>query len=375
MNLANLIGFKRAAAIARKEARHVLRDPLTLGLAIGFPLMYVGIFGVAIELDAKDIRIAVEDGDRTQSSRALVDVFRNSGAFLPHPVAAGSDVQKLLSAERDKAVLIIEPEFERMLALGGEPKVQIVVDGSDNSATSGILSELGGLQAFANARIVPGARPPPLRLVTRFLYNEELNSKFFIIPGLCVVVMGILSILLTALTVAREWESGAMEQLLATPVRPLDIVVGKLAPYMALGFGAVLLIYVAARIGFGVPFRGSHWLFLLGCLLFQVSYLAMGLFISVSSRSILVSVQASMILGFMPSILLSGFIFPVESMPAFFRALSGAFPARWFMIICRDSFLKSGASGDLLKPFLVLAGMDIAILALAALRFKTDLEP
>ncbi|MFI5401105.1 MAG: ABC transporter permease [SAR324 cluster bacterium] len=375
MKLALPAGFRRAAAIARKEARHILRDPLTLGLAIGLPLMYVGLFGVAIELDAKDIRIAVDDGDRSQSSRALVDAFRNSKAFLPHAVPNGSDVKTLLSGEYDKAVMVIEPQFERMLALGAEPRVQIVVDGSDNSAAGSILSELGGLQAFANARIVPGARPPAPALVTRFLYNEELNSKFFVIPGLVVVVMGIISILLTSLTVAQEWENGTMERLLATPVKPLDIVVGKLAPYMLLGFGAVLLIYLAARIGFGVPFRGSHWVFLLGCLLFQVSYLGMGLFVSVASRSQLVSMQASMLLGFMPSILLSGFIFPVESMPPFFRALSGAFPARWFMIICRDSFLRGSDSGGLLTPFAVLAGMDIAILALAALRFKMDVEP
>jgi ABC-2 type transport system permease protein len=365
----------RAAAIARKEFRHVWRDPFTLGLAVGLPLFLVWIFGVAIELDAKDIRIAVDDRDHSYSSRALVDIFRNSGAFLPHEAAPGADVQRVLSSERDKAVLIVEPGLERMLETGGQPRVQIVLDGSDNAVAFSILAYLSGVQGMANARLAPAPAPVPVRLAARYLYNPELSTQWFIVPGLVVLVMGMISILLTAITVAREWENGSMERLLATQVTPLDIIAGKLVPYLLIGQCAMVLIYSLARLGFGVPFVGSHVLFLAGCLLFQTGYLGMGLLISSLSRSQQVAMQASMLTGFLPIILLSGFIFPLESMPAGFQALAGAFPAKWFMIVCRGVFLKGADAVALGLPFAVLTAMDAAILTVATLTFKTDLEP
>jgi ABC-2 type transport system permease protein len=262
-----------------------------------------------------------------------------------------------------------------MLAVGGQPRVQIVLDGSDNSVAFSILAYLAGLEATANARLAPLARAPPVQLRTRFLYNPELSTQFFIVPGLVVLVMGMISILLTAITVAREWENGSMERLLSTQVTPLDLIVGKLIPYLVLGLCAMSLIYGLARLGFGVPFRGSHLWFLAGCLLFQTGYLGMGLLISSLTRSQQVAMQASMLMGFLPIILLSGFIFPLESMPAGFRILAGMFPAKWFMIVCRGIFLKGVGIATLAGPFLVLTAMDLAILAIAALTFKTDLEP
>jgi ABC-2 type transport system permease protein len=365
----------RAYAIARKEFRHILRDPFTLGLAVGLPLFLVWIFGVAIELDAKDIRIAVDDRDHSYSSRALVDIFRNSGAFLPREVASGADVQRLLSSEREKAALIVEPGLERMLETGGQSRVQIILDGSDNAVAYSILSYLGGVQEMANARLDPAAPPLPVQFAVRYLYNPELSTQWFIVPGLVVLVMGMISILLTAITVAREWENGSMERLLATPVTPLDIIVGKLVPYLLIGQCGMVLIYGLARVGFGVPFVGSHLLFLAGCLLFQTAYLGLGLLVSSLTRSQLVAMQASMLMGFLPIILLSGFIYPLESMPAGFQLLAGAFPAKWFMIVCRGIFLKGADVVVLGVPFIVLIAMDAAILTVSALTFKTDLEP
>jgi ABC-2 type transport system permease protein len=166
-----------------------------------------------------------------------------------------------------------------------------------------------------------------------------------------------------------------MERLLATPVTPLDIIVGKLVPYLLIGQCGMVLIYVLARVGFGVPFVGSHLLFLAGCLLFQTAYLGLGLLVSSLTRSQLVAMQASMLMGFLPIILLSGFIYPLESMPAGFQLLAGAFPAKWFMIVCRGIFLKGADVVVLGVPFIVLIAMDAAILTVSALTFKTDLEP
>jgi ABC-2 type transport system permease protein len=366
---------RRALAVARKELRHILRDPFTLGLALGLPLFMVVVFGVAIDLDAKDIRLAVDDRDRSASSRQLVQAFENSGKFVIQPIAAESNPVERIGAERSAAVLIIEPNFEKKLAAGLRAPVQIVLDGADNTTSGSILSYLQGIQAAANNRLAPAGPAPPVELVTRYLFNGELASPNFIVPGLTVVIVGIISILLTALTVAREWENGSMEMLLSTPIRPIEFILGKLVPYNVLGLLAVAVIYLAARLFFGVPFRGNHLVFLAGCFLFLTAYLAQGLLISVVTRSQLVAMQLAMVSGLLPSTLLSGFIFPIESMPLIFRWLTAILPARWFMVITRSVFLKGSGAGELWLPFLALTGLTLVLVVAAAKRFKQDLEP
>lgn len=369
------IRLSRAFAVARKEFRHILRDPFTLGLALGLPLFMVTVFGVAIDLDAKDIRLAVDDRDHSAASRAFVQVFQNTGKFMPQAIHAESNPVERIGAEQSSAVLIIEPQFERKLEDSQAAPVQIILDGADNTTTSSIVSYLEGIQTTANARLAPEAAPPALSMVTRYLFNGELGTPEFIVPGLTVVIVAIISILLTALTVAREWENGSMEMLLSTPIRPIEIIIGKLAPYNILGLIAIAVIYIAARVFFGVPFRGSHLVFIVGCFLFLTAYLAQGLLISVTTRSQLVAMQAAIVSGLLPSTLLSGFIFPVESMPTFFQYLTAILPARWFMVICRSVFLKDSGMGELWLPFLALTCIMLVLTFAASKRFKRDVEP
>jgi ABC-2 type transport system permease protein len=195
------------------------------------------------------------------------------------------------------------------------------------------------------------------------------------VPGLAVVVVAIVSILLTALTVAREWENGSMELLLSTPVKPVELIIGKLAPYTVIGLLAVLFIYIVARLGFGVPFRGSHLVLLAGAFLFLSAYLAQGLVISVLTRKQQLSMQFAIVSGLLPSVLLSGFVFPIESMPRLFHYLTMVFPARWFMVISRDLFLKGTNLPDLLAPFAALLVINAVLLTVAVRRFKRDVEP
>jgi ABC-2 type transport system permease protein len=254
--------------------------------------------------------------------------------------------------------------------------VQVLLDGTDNSTAGVIAGYLAGVQMAAAERLAGGAlRPQPVKLETRFLFNPELNSRWFIVPGLLVVVMSILAVLLTALTVAREWETGSMELLLSTPVRPAEIIVGKLGPYLLLALSAVAFVYVMARAGLGVPFRGSHLLFLLGCLLFLLPSLAQGLLVSVLTRQQALAVQISLVAGLLPPMLLSGFIFPVESMPVFFRWLTMLLPPRWFVQICRGVFLRDANLAELARPLTVLAILTVILVAAALRRFKADLEP
>ncbi len=367
--------WRRAAAIARKEVFHILRDPTTLGAALALPLFMVMMFGIAIEFNVKNVALAVNDQDQTQSSRRLLDTFGSSHYFLLHPVASPHDAITDVAAERSRAALIIPPRFELDLFAGRGAEAQILVDGSDSSTVGPVLGYVGSIQSIASRRIGDFNPSSLYALRTRFLFNPELNSRWFVIPGLTVVVMSILSILLTALTVAREWENGSMELLLSTPVQPLEIIVGKLAPYGVLGIIAVTFVYIIARTIFGVPFVGNLAVFGLGSLLFLVTYLAQGLLISVVTRKQTIAMQFAMVSGMLPSNLLSGFIFPIESMPTFFQYFTMIFPARWFMRIARGIFLKGASLLELSGPFLALSILCALMISMAKRRFKRDLEP
>jgi ABC-2 type transport system permease protein len=373
--MTNSFVWSRAIAIAKKEVFHILRDPFTLALALVMPIFMVVIYGIAIDFNVKNIHLAVSDSDQSQSSRRLIETFGSSHYFIPF--SAGSPVNTLadIEAENARASLIIPPRFEKDLLAGRSARVQILVDGADNSAVGSITGYVGAIQTRAAKNIADFDPPAPYELRTRFLFNPELNSRWFVIPGLTVVVMAILSILLTALTVAREWENGSMELLLSTPVQPLEIIIGKLTPYGVLGIIAVTFVFVIARVGFGVPFVGNIFVFGAGCLLFLVTYLAQGLLISVTTRKQMVAMQFAMLTGFLPSQLLSGFVFPVSAMPPFFRYFTMIFPARWFMEISRDTFLKGSNVFDLWMPFCALTFLCVFMIRRATQKFKRDLEP
>ncbi len=368
--------IKRALSIAKKEKFHILRDPFTLTMATVLPVLLVLIFGLAIEFNVKDIGLTVYDSDRTLSSRKLAEVFSSSQYFRIKP-SHGSLIEAIsdLDSENSKASLIIEPGFEHNLQSEGSANAQFILDGADNSTAGVILGYLGGIQQAASLKLTGIKAKPPIQLKTRYLFNPELSSPWFIVPGLAVVVIAILSILLTALTVAREWENGSMELLLSTPVQPLEIIIGKLIPYTVIGLAAVLLVVLVALFGFGLPFAGNIFLFGIGSLIFLISCLAQGMLISVLIRTQQLSMQVAMITGLLPSLLLSGFIFPLESMPQFFQNFTSILPSKWFMIISRGIFLKGASLIDLKLPFIGLFILSSILIVTATKKFKKDLEP
>ena len=367
--------LRRVEAVTRKEIWHIWRDPFTLGMALVLPMILVVIFGIAIDFDVHNAPLAVQDQSQSAASREFTRIFANSGTFRIEPVHSDGPLEGLLRDEQAKAVLVIPPEFARDLEIAPRIDVQFLLDGADNTTAGSVLASLTGIQEAANRRLVPGWSPPPATLTTRLLFNPELKTPWFIVPGLAVVVVAIVSILLTALTVAREWENGSMELLLSTPVRPIELIIGKLAPYTVIGLLAVLFIYIVARLGFDVPFRGSHLVLLAGAFLFLSAYLAQGLLISVVTRKQQLSMQFAIVSGLLPSVLLSGFVFPIESMPIPFHYLTMIFPARWFMVISRDLFLKGTYLPDLIAPFGALLLLNTIMLSVAVRRFKRDVEP
>ncbi len=371
--------FRRAWAIARKEVMHIVRDPFTIVFAIVIPVFLTVMFGYAIDFDIHDVHMAVYDDDITQTSRIVYQKFTDSKYFLIkeiEPLVRSPD--EPLAAERVKISLIIPHKFEEDLYNGRGATAQVLLDGADNTTLNLVSGYVGGIEAALNeqfaAEISPVTKARLVRIAPRFLFNPEQKSSWYIVPGLSVVILAILSILLTSLTIAREWETGSMELLLSTPARPAEIIVGKLLPYVAMGLGAMLLIYIAARFIFGVPFRGSHLAYLAATLLFIGTYLSMGLFISVVARNQQLALQMSIITGYMPSILLSGFIFSIQNMDRFWQMFTGILPARWYMTICRACYLKEASFHDLIGPFVALLILGGFFFVAATKRFKGTLE-
>jgi len=367
--------WSRAKAIAQKEIYHVIRDPFALALSIGLPIFLVIVFGFAIEFNVKNIHLAVHDADQTQASRGLIDIFGKSEYFIIDKVTSPEKAQQAIMSNNDRAALIIPGGFEKLLFTGKSSQVQLLLDGSDNSTVVPILSYLESIQKMANKQLANFNPSENIDIKTRFLFNAELNSRWFVIPGLTVAIMAILSVLLTALTVAQEWENGSMELLLSTPVQPLEVIVGKLVPYAFFCLVAVVFVYIISRTVFGIPFRGNIFVFGLGCVLFLVTCLVQGLLISILTRSQSLAYQIANMTGLLPAQLLSGFIFPVESMPKFFQYFTMLLPARWFMVIARESYLKGSTFFDLGIPFLALGTLCWFMIFFAVKKFKKDLEP
>jgi ABC-2 type transport system permease protein len=370
-----MIKKRRVFAVLKKEIYHILRDPFTLMMALVMPVVMVLMFGSSIEFNVQNVPTICFDQSHSQSSRAFLRLLGSSKYFQLKYVDSISEGYRKMEKEEGRALIVIPPTFEHDLFCNNSGKIQLLLDGTDNTAVGAISGYISTVQAIANKIICGIQNPPaPVKLVSRFIFNPELSSKWFIIPGLSAVIMAILSLLLTALTISKEWENGSMELLLSTPVRPFEIVFGKILPYAILGIFSVFIVYIVARTIYNLPFVGSYLIFGLGTLLFLFAYLGLGLFISTVVRNQQAAVQIAMMLGMMPSMLLSGFIFALEHMPVGFKYIASIFPARWYMQIARDQFLKGSNFNELWIPFTALFISVFVAIELCILKFKRTLE-
>ena len=353
--------LSRLTAVARKETIQLRRDRRSLALAFLLPLLLVVLFGYAISWDVEDVETAVLDRDGSHRSRQLLDAFWSSGYFVRSArLEAPREIAPLLDRGGARLVLVVPPDFARELDAGGTPELQAIVDGTDaNTATIALgyvraIVRSYGADIALEGRTVTGqpvsatGAGPPLGLETRVWYNEELESRNMIVPGLVAVIMMIIAAMLTSLTIAREWERGTMEQLASTPVARIEVVLGKLLPYVAIGMIDVALISVTGIVLFGVPFRGSVALLALLSLAFIVGGLGLGMFISAVARSQLVATQVAMVATFLPAFLLSGFMYDIGVMPKVLQAVTYLIPARYFLVVTRGIFLK-GVGPDVLR--------------------------
>jgi ABC-2 type transport system permease protein len=366
----------RLLAVARKEVLQLRRDPRSLILAFLLPIALLVFFGYAISWDVSDIRLVVVDQDHGARARELVDGFRASGRFtVVGRLERTADIGPLLDRGRARIALVIPPRFGADVGAGRTAVLQAIVDGSDaNTATIALGYAQAVVQQFSTRVLFQSRRMRlPITLGTRVWYNEELSSRNMIVPGLVAVIMMIIAGLLTSLTIAREWERGTMEQLAATPVTRLEVVIGKLLPYLAIGLADVALCSLLGVLVFRVPFRGDVFFLMGASFAFLVGTLGLGLLISAVARTQMLATQIGLLATFLPGFLLSGFMFPIDNMPLPLRALTYLVPARYFLVVTRGIFLKGVGPDVLWTQGLLMVVYAVLGLGLAVRAFRKEL--
>jgi len=372
---------RRTLAIARKEIIHIVRDTRSLIAAIMQPLLVLLLFGYALSLDVDRVPTVVLDYDHSPESQALIREFQGSRYFQ---VIEETDqyrvIERAFDQRRALVGVVIPNDYSDNLALGKETKIQLLLDGSDSNSASIALGYAQGLIQSYAARTRDDAQAirtgttlqPPIDARVRVWYNTDLVSRNFIVPGLIGVITMIIAALLTSLCIAREWENGTMEQLLSTPVRPAELVMGKLSAYFLLGLADMLIALFVAIYIFGVPVKGSMTLLLFSSCVFLFGGMAWGIFISASHRSQLVAYQMGTFTSFLPAFLLSGFIYSIHNMPVIIQGIALFVPARYFIDIAKGIFLKGVGLRLLWFDLLLLMvyGAGVFYLATRKLRQK-----
>ena len=378
--------LRRVILLARKETLHILRDLRNLYMPFGVTLVLLLLFGFGLTMDVDDIPMVVLDGDRTAESRDLVSTFARTGYFS-FAATVDNDREVLNAFRRNaaKVALVIPLGFATHLARGEIAQAQIIVDGTDANVAAiamGYASAIAQAQSleFMQATLdsqgigATANLKAPVEVESRNWFNPNLKTQWYLVPGLIAVIMAMMSAILMALTVAREWERGTMEQLLVTPVRPIEILLGKLIPYFVIGIGQLILVIGAGVTLFEVPLAGNIALLYLISGIFLVGALGQGLLISVVTRQQQVAIQVAMISSMLPALLLSGFMSPISSMPTVIQYLTHIIPARYFLVVTRGIFLKGLTFGHLWAETLALLFFAVLMVAVAVRKFKTRLD-
>jgi ABC-2 type transport system permease protein len=380
------MNLRRTGAVTRKEMRHILRDRRSLTMALAVPVLMLLLFGLALSLDVDHIPTMIYDADQTAKSRDLIAQFRGSKYF--EITGYTSDYKAIERAiDRNEILLgvVIPPDYSRHIGAGREANVQLLIDGSDSNTASIALGyaesvvQLYSIQLRSEGQNRKAGSPgnsaqnaPPVNSLLRVWYNSRLESKNYVVPGLIAVILMIVGSVLTSLTIAREWEMGTMEQLLSTPLRPTELVMGKMLAYFAVGIVDLAISIICGVYVFDVPLRGSFWLLVLTSCLFLFGTLFWGIFLSARSKTQLEAYQMAMLSSFLPAFMLSGFVYAIESMPPIIQAVTHLVPASYFVVILKGIFLK-GVGLEVLwleTGFLALYAAAVFFLATRKLQKK-----
>jgi ABC-2 type transport system permease protein len=368
------LDLRRLRALVRKEALQVVRDPSAILIAFVLPVVLLFLFAFAVSLDVRDVRLGVVLETDAAAAQSLAGAFAATRYFEVTPARNRQELEPAVVAGRLHGMVVIPQDFEERLANPERgPIVQIITDGTQPNSASFVSGYAEGVVANWLAARRPVAQAGPI-FEPRFWFNPEIESRRFLIPGAIAIVMTMIGTLLTALVVAREWERGTMEAVMSTPASILEILVGKLLPYFGLGLIATLACSAAAVFLFGVPLRGSLVALLLSSCAFLVPALGQGLLISALARNQFVAAQAALISGFLPALLLSGFIFEIDSMPLVIRAFTHVVAARYFVASLQTVFLAGNVWSLLLPDMLYMIAIGAVFFTITALKSRKSLD-
>lgn len=372
----------RVKAVAKKELIHIFRDPRSLAMAVAIPMLLLVLFGYALTLDVDNVPIVVWDQDKSAPSREYVSRFDGSGYFsIRGYVRNYGEVERAIDSGEALAAVIIPTDFAAKIETGRSAPVQLIMDGSDsNTATiamgyADVVSQTYSLDiSMREMRRISGRTVEmPLDVRPRVWFNPDMESKNYIIPGLIAVIMMVIAALLTSLTVAREWERGTMEQLISTPVKGRELILGKLIPYFLIGMFDVLLAVLMGEYLFNVPLRGNVALLFGMAAIFLAGALSLGMVISIVTKSQLLASQLAMVTTFLPSFLLSGFMYAIGNMPAPIQVMTHVIPARYFVTLLKGIYLKGIGLEILALEAGLLAAFGVILVLIANKKFKKKL--
>jgi len=377
------MNMRRLAAVARKEFIHVIRDWRSLYLAIAMPLFLLLLFGYALTMDLRNVPTVVWDQSRTPESRDFLSLIQGSPYFsLSGYYDTYRELQKDLERGRSMLALVIPADFSDSINRGRTTHIQFIADGSDANTARLALSYAASIGMIFSRRIIlqrmelqgAGGHVVPIELAPRAWYNADLRSRNTIIPGIIAIVLIVISAMLTSITVAKEWELGTMEQLISTPIRGPELVFGKVIPYLAIG---MLDVSIAVALGewlFDVPLRGHPALLFVVSAIFLTGALFYGMLLSISLKTQVLANQAALISGFLPTLLLSGFVFAIENMPIPIQILTYIIPARYFIVLLRGIYLKGIGLQIMWLNVLLLTLYAVIMVIAANKRLKLKLE-
>ena len=362
--------MKKVRAVAVKELRQIGRDRRTLVILLFVPAFFLLLYGYALNFDIRNIRLAVMDRDRSTESRELISTFVNSGYFDMTAAPANDDeMVRLIDAGEVRAALVVPAGFGRDTSTGRATSVQVIIDGDNANTATTVMGYAQALVGGASAKYEI-RKAPAVQLEPRVWYNPELRSALFLVPGLMAYIAMLTAVVSTALSIVREKEIGTMEQVRMAPLGPLPYVVGKTVPYFVISLASSMGIVALAMLLFELPMRGS-WLMLLGAVsLFLVGALAFGLLISTIADTQQVAFQVAVLTSYLPTLMLSGFIFPISSMPTLLQVITYVVPARYFLVALRGIVLKGVGPEVFWRELVALAVFAAVIITLASLRLK-----
>lgn len=368
--------MKQLLSFIKKEFYHIFRDPRTMLILFGIPIAQLLIFGTVIKSEINDIHIAIYDQSKDEISQEIINKLLSSGYFILDEDLTNLDgIEAIFRKGKVREVIIFEADFGKNLIKEGTAEMQLIADASDpNTARLAIAYTKGIVNDYIQKMNPNMKMPMKITPEVRMYFNEEMKSAYMFVPGVMVMILMLISAMMTSISITREKELGTMEILLVSPLKPIQIIVGKVLPYLLLSIVNAFIIVLIGRFVFDVPITGSFILLMLETILFIMMALCLGILISTVAKNQMVAMFVSMIALLLPTLLLSGFIFPIENMPVVIQWISSIMPAKYFVIIVRAIMLKGVGLAYIWEETLVLIGMTIFFIALSMKKFKIRLE-